>query len=56
MFGTCAVAGEAFLSHYYVTGYATGIAAGVVACLCECVVLLHTVRRARVNLSDCVGV
>ena len=53
MFGTCAVAGEAFLSQVMQRVY---IAAGVVACLCECVVLLHTVRRERVNLSDCVGV
>ena len=46
MFDTCAVTGEAVLSHYYVTGFAVGIDAGgidagVVACLCRCAVLFQ---------------
>ena len=55
MFDTCAVTGEAVLSHYYVTGFAVSIDAGIVACLCGCAVLF-SVWPAQVNLSDCVSV
>ena len=53
MFDTCAVTGEAVLSHYYVTGFAVGIDAGVVACLCGCAVLFFSLARTSKSLRLC---